>query len=138
MPTKLDRIVKPGWAAKVLCIDYADLPKLDHPWTKRDVRKLQQAKPEWLTAARCRHSAARAAKAAARLAELDTALVRLGCTAPDAGTVDQAVLYIDGACTHLMIDTGCSEDEADRAAWQRWPKSMSADEDAVDADGWLD
>jgi hypothetical protein len=55
MPTKLDKVVKPSWAAKVLGIAYSDLPKLDRPWTKGDVRKLRDSKPDWLTEARRRH-----------------------------------------------------------------------------------
>ena len=43
-------------------------------------------------------------------------------------TLNQAVLYLDGARTHLMCVTGCSEDEADHVAWRRWPDSMAADE----------
>jgi hypothetical protein len=33
-----------------------------------------------------------------------------------------------------MIETRCSEDEADRAAWRRWPKSMAAEEDYADGE----
>ena len=36
------------------------------------------------------------------------------------------------ARSHLMIDTGCSEDDAARAVWRRWPVSMAAEE--ADAD----
>lgn len=145
MPANLDKVVKPSWAAKVLSIDYSDLPKLDRLWTKRDVRLLRDSRPDWLTEARRRHAAngqqARAANGQqareARAAELDAALARLGYDAPDLGTVDQAVLYIDGALTHLMIETRCSEDEADQAAWRRWPKAMAAEEGYADAeDGW--
>ncbi|MET8311365.1 hypothetical protein [Micromonospora sp. NPDC005173] len=137
MPAKLDKVVKPRWAAKVLGIDYADLPKLDRPWTQRDVRSLRDSRPDWLTDARRRHAASVQQASEARAAELDVALARLGYDAPDLGTVDQAVLYIDGALTHLMIETRCSEDEADRAAWRRWPTSMAAEEDyADDEDAW--
>lgn len=137
MPAKLDQVVKPKWAAKVLAIDYADLPKLDRPWTKQDVRSLRDSRPDWLTEARRRHAASVQQASQARAAELDVALARLGYNAPDLGTVDQAVLYIDGALTHVMIETRCSEDEADRAAWRRWPKSMAAEEDyADDEDAW--
>ena len=136
MAAKLDKVVKPGWAAKVLCIDYAELPRLDHPWTKRDVHELRQAKPEWLTDARRRYATARETQAATEAAELDAALVRLGYTAPDAGTVDQAIHYIDPAMTHLMCQTRCTEDDAERAAWRRWPTSMTAAEDNADDNGW--
>jgi hypothetical protein len=127
MPAKLDKPVKPSWAAKVLGIDYSDLPKLDHPWTKGDVRSLRDSRPDWLTEAR-RHATRKQQAGEARSAELDAELARLGYDAPDLGTLDQAVLYLDGARTHLMTVTRCSEDEADRAAWRRWPKSMAAEE----------
>jgi hypothetical protein len=32
-----------------------------------------------------------------------------------------------------MIETGCSEDEADRAAWRVWPRSMAAEETDAEA-----
>ncbi|MFF0370108.1 hypothetical protein [Micromonospora sp. NPDC005087] len=134
MPAKLDKVVKPRWAAKVLGIDYADLPKLDRPWTQRDVRSLRDSRPGWLTEARRRRAASVQQASEARAAELDVALARLGYDAPDLGTADQPVLYIDGALTHLMIETRCSEDESDRAAWRRWPKSMAAEEDYADQD----
>jgi hypothetical protein len=137
MPANLDKVVKPGWAAKVLSIDYSDLPKLDRPWTKRDVRALRDSKPDWLTEARRRHAASVRQASEARQAELDATLTRLGYDAPDLGTLDQALLYIDGALIHLMSVTRCSEDEADRAAWRRWPRSMAAEEEYADAgDGW--
>jgi hypothetical protein len=134
VPAKLDKVVKPSWAAKVLSIDHSDLPTLDRPWTKRDVRSLRDSTPDWLTEARRRHAASMQQAGEARAAELDAALVRLGYNAPDLGTVDQAALYIDVALTHLMTETRCSEDEADRAAWRRWPKSMAAEEDYADAE----
>ncbi|WP_143728114.1 hypothetical protein [Micromonospora cremea] len=137
MPAKLDKVVKPRWAAKVLGIDYADLPKLDRPWTKRDVRSLRDSRPGWLTEARRRHATRVQQANESRAAELDAELARLGYDAPDLGTVDQAALYIDGALTHLTTVTRCSEDEADRAAWRRWRKSMAAEEDyADDEDAW--
>lgn len=68
------------------------------------------------------------------LAELVATFARLGYDAADLGTVEQAVLYIDGARTHLMVETRCSEDEADHAAWKLWPKSMEAEEAECEAD----
>ena len=44
------------------------------------------------------------------------------------------VLSIDFALTHLMTETRCCQDEADRVAWRRWPKSMTAEENYADAD----
>ncbi len=134
MPAKLDKVVKPGWVAKVLSIDDSDLPKLDRPWIRRDVRSLRDSKPDWLTDARRRHATHVQEASQARAAELDAALARLGYDAPDLGTLDQAVLYIDGALTHLMTETACCQDEADRAAWRRWPKSMTAEADHADAE----
>jgi hypothetical protein len=55
------------------------------------------------------HRAAVHAANEKRIAELDAALTRLGYDAADHGTLEQAVLYADGARTHLMIETGCSE-----------------------------
>jgi len=132
---KLGKVVKPRWAAKVLGIARSDLPKLDRPWTKGDVRSLRDSRPDWLTEARRRHGKAQQAAGEARIAELVGEFARLGYTDPDLGTLDQAVLCLDGARTHLMCVTHCSEDEADRAAWLRWPKSMAAEE--ADADDWL-
>jgi hypothetical protein len=128
MPTEPDKVVKPGWAAKVLGIAYSDLPKLDHPWTKADVRKLRDSKPDWLTEARRRHGRNQQEAAEARTAELVATFARLGYDAPDLGTLDQAMFYLDDARTHLMTETHCCEDEADRAAWRVWPKSMAAEE----------
>ncbi|MBQ0905495.1 hypothetical protein [Micromonospora sp. U21] len=126
--------MKPSWAAKVLGIDDADLPKLDRPWSQRDVRSLRESRPDWLIEARRRHAGSVQQASEARAAELDAELARLGYDAPDLGTVDQAALYIDDAVTHLTTVTRCSEDEADRAAWRRWPKSMAAEEDYADQD----
>ncbi len=128
MLTKLDKVVKPSWAAKVLGIAYSDLPKLDHPWTGRDVWTLRDSKPDWLTEARRRHGKNQQEAAEARTTELAAAFGRLGYHAPDLGTLDQAIFYLDGARIHLMTETHCSEDEADRAAWRLWPKSMAAEE----------
>jgi hypothetical protein len=133
----LDKVVKPEWAAKVLGIDYCDLPKLDRPWTKRVVGALRDERPQWLTEARRRHAARAARQWEERIAQLDVVLTRLGYNDPDLGTVDQAVLYIDGAVTHLMTEVRCAEGDAEAVAWRRWPKSMSAEEDYVDAD-WRD
>jgi hypothetical protein len=84
-----------------------------------------------------RHAASVQQASDARCAELDAALTRLGYDAPDLGTLDQALLYIDGALTHLMTAARCCRDEADRAAWRRWSKSMAAEEDhAYAEDGW--
>lgn len=127
MDPKLDKVVKPGQVAKTLSIAYTDLPDLGRLWTKRDVRELQQAKPDWLTAARRRHAAATEARTAARAQHLAATLDRLGYDAPDEGTTEQAIAYIDPARTHLMIATDCSEEEADRAAWLLWPDSMGAE-----------
>jgi hypothetical protein len=129
---KLDTVVKTGWAAKVLGIDCADLPKLDHPWTKRDVRRLRDDRPQWLTEARRRHAKRVAAASRAKAERLAADLAELGYTAPDLGTLDQAVLYIDGARTHLVTATRCSERDADTAAWLRWPRSMACEEADVD------
>ncbi|MBQ0905331.1 hypothetical protein [Micromonospora sp. U21] len=134
MLAKLDRPVKPGLAAKALGIDYSDLPKLGHPWTKKNVRSLRDSTPGWLNEARRRHATRVQQASEARAAELDAELARLGYDAPDLGAVDQAALYIDAAVTHLTTVTRCSEDEADRAAWRRWPKSMAAEEDYADQD----
>ena len=134
MPARLDTVVEPSWAAKVLYIDYADLPTLDRPWTKRDVRSRRDSTPDWLSDARRRHATRVQEASEARAAGLDAALARLGYDAPDLGTVEQAVLYIDFALTHLMTETRCCQDEADRAGWRRWPKSMAAEEDYADAD----
>jgi hypothetical protein len=128
MPTNLDKVVKPSWAAKVLGIAYCDLPKLDHPWAKGDVWKLRDSKPGWLTEARRRHGNNQQETAEARMTELVAAFARLGYDAPDLATLDQAIDYLDGARTYLMTQTHCSEDEADRAAWRLWPKSMAAEE----------
>lgn len=128
MPTNLDKVVKPSWAAKALGIAYSDLPKLDRPWTKGDIRKLRDGKPDWLTDARRRHGKDQQEAAEARLTELVAAYERLGYDAPDLGTLDQAIFYLDIARTHLMAETRCSEDEADRAAWRLWPRSMAAEE----------
>lgn len=134
MPANLDKPVKPSRAAKVLSIDYADLPKLDRPWTKRDIRALRDAKPQWLTQARRQHADRRQREREERIAGLDETLGRLGYDAPDLGTLDQAVHYIDGARTHLMTETRCSEEDADAAAWRRWPKSMAEEQDDAEAD----
>ena len=123
-----------SWAAKVLAIAGQDLPKLDHPWTKGDVRALRDSKPDWLTEARRRYAARVREANEARAARLDIALARLGYDAADLGTLDQAVLYIDGAQTHLMTVTGCSEADAELAAWRRWPKSMAAEQSDADRD----
>ena len=112
-----------------LHIGVTDLPELSGAWTKQDVRRLRQERPQWLTDARRLHAATREAHAAEIAARLDAAPVRLGYTAEDAGTVEQAALYVDFACTHLMIDTGCTEEEADRAVWRRWPRSLAAEDD---------
>jgi hypothetical protein len=56
-------------------------------------------------------------------------------TVRSASCQDRQVRYLGGARTHLMCVTHCSEDEADRAAWLRWPKSMAAEE--ADAEDWL-
>ena len=107
MPAKLDTVVQPSWAAKVLYIDHADLPTLDRPWTKRDVRALRDSTPDWLSDARRRQATRVQEASEARAAELDAALARLGYDAPDLGTVEQAVLCIDFALTHLMAETRC-------------------------------
>ncbi|SCL21108.1 hypothetical protein GA0074692_1087 [Micromonospora pallida] len=125
---KLDKVVKPSWAARVLCIDHSDLPKLDRPWTKGDVRELRDSNPAWLTEARQRYATRRQQESETRMAELAAEFARLGYDEPDQGTLDQAMHYIDGARTHLMIATDCSETEADRAAWRVWPKSMAAED----------
>ncbi|WP_432992402.1 hypothetical protein [Dactylosporangium sp. CA-233914] len=129
---KPGKAAQSSWAAKVLGIDYGDLPNLGRPWTKGDVRALRDSKPEWLTEARRRHSVRKQEAAEARTAELVAAFERLGYDAPDLGTLDQALLYIDGARIHLMSETRCSEGEADRAAWRRWPRSMAAEEHDAD------
>jgi hypothetical protein len=122
--------------AKVLGIAYSDLPKLDHRWTKGEVRKLRDGKPDWLTEARRRHGRTQQEAAEAKTAELVAAFARLGYDAADLATLDQAIVYVDGARTHLIAETRCSEDEADRAAWRLWPKSMAAEQtDAETANG---
>lgn len=99
--------------------------------------KLDNSKPDRLADARRGHATRVQEASQARAAELDAALARLGYNAPDLATVDQAVRCIDLALTHLMTETGCSKDEADRGAWRRWPKSMTAEEDYADAeDAW--
>jgi len=118
--------------AKALHINGADLPNLGRPWTKRDVHTLRAEKPAWLTDARRRRAAMMAAAAEAEGARLDAELTRLGYTAPDEGTADQGFLYIDGALIHLQHAAKCTEDDADSAAWRRWPKSMAAVEDYDD------
>lgn len=129
----MDKVVKPSWAAKVLGIDYSDLPRLDRAWTKRDIRQLHADRPDWLTEARRRHNIRKQQAAAARAAKLDAELTRLGYTAADAGSLDQALNYIDGARLHLMHVTGCTELEADQAAWRRWPESMHLEQADAEA-----
>jgi hypothetical protein len=119
-----DRKVTRAWAAKVLGIGPDDLP--DGPWTKRHVRELRQARPEWLTQARRAWPAARQQAKSARTEELAAQLRALGYDAPDLGSVDQAFGYIEGACLGLQHAVGCSEQEADDAARALWPRSMSA------------
>jgi hypothetical protein len=111
----------------VLRIDHSDLPKLDRPWTRRDVRPLRDSMPDRLTDARRRQATRVQEASQARAAELDAAPARPGYDAPDLGTLDQTVRSIDFALTHLMTETRCCEGEADRAAWRRWPKSMTGD-----------
>jgi hypothetical protein len=129
MPTNLDKVVKPAWAAKILGIDHAALPALGRPWTKRDVRALPEEQPPWLTEARCRYATRVQQQREQRAAQLNAAMTRLGYNDPDLGTVEQAVSYIDGALIHLKFETRCSEDDADAVAWRRWPKSTAAEEE---------
>jgi hypothetical protein len=125
--------MKPGRAAKVLGIDYADLPRLDRPWTKRDVRALCGDRPQWLTDARRRYATGVQQEREERITRLDDAMTRLGYNAPDAGTLDQAVLYIDPARTHLMTETKCTEGDADAVAWRRWPGSMTEEQNDAES-----
>jgi hypothetical protein len=134
MPTKLDRTVKPGWVANVLSIDVADLPKLDRPWSKRDIRALRVESPKWLADVRRRHATRVQQDREALNARLDAEITRLGYNDPDLGTVDQAVLYIAGAITYLMHETGCTERDGDMVALRRLPKSMEAEEHVADTE----
>src|SRR5262245_39084604 len=89
-PRNPDKVVKPDWAAKVLSIDPADLPKLGRRWTKRDVNQLRTERPMWLTEARRRYAAKKSAMAEDEARRLDEALTARGWTDPDLGTMEQA------------------------------------------------
>ena len=134
----LDKPVK-GGPAKALAIDPSDLPQLHRPWTKRDVVELRNARPEWLTAARRRHAAARDAAATAKTESLAQRLRDLGYGDADAGTLDFYFGRVDGAMTHLQCTTKCTDGDADNAARVLWPKTMAVADDYEDdepSDEW--
>lgn len=132
----LSKPLKPSQAAARLSILYEDLPKLDRPWTRLDVKTLRAEKPDWLVEARrkCGRIANERAAVERERKEAEAAKViafwrEKGLVGLDVGTVEYHVLHVEPAMMWAAHALHVKCDIMDMAAWKVWPKSMQAIED---------